>query len=334
MLFFLNILAASVFGFVDVERDPSSFILEARKIEIEGVKEPFNPSIVQVQGGYLLSFRFFDSLTGKSNKMGLVLLDRNFKEISPFQEVFLPAIDPSIESTAQDPRLIAVNDRLFVVYSNRLDPKNKYTSRMVVAELTCKEGNCTLGDPFFILDFPFFKEDAQQKHWVPFTQNGNLFLSYTIQPHRVFKISYDGRSCDLAAETDAMIQWPYGEVRGGTQAIALENEYLAIFHSTIEMKSEQSNGQKISHYFMGAYTFSKDPPFELKSISRNPIVAKGFYSPPYYETWKPLRCIFPMGLIVDEECAYILMGRQDHEIWLIKCDLEGLLNSLSPVFIK
>ena len=85
---------------------------------------------------------------------------------------------------------------------------------------------------------------------------------------------------------------------------------------------------------MGAYTFEAKPPFALIAVSPEPIVFKGFYEPPYYKTWKPLRCVFPAGIIVDKDFVWIAYGRQDHETWVAKIDKKQLLKSLVPVSKK
>lgn len=82
---------------------------------------------------------------------------------------------------------------------------------------------------------------------------------------------------------------------------------------------------------MGAYTFDSKPPFSLLAVSPEPIVAKDFYQPPYYKNWKPLRCVFPAGIVLDEDYIWLSYGRQDHEVWIAKIDKKRLLNSLVPV---
>ena len=80
----------------------------------------------------------------------------------------------------------------------------------------------------------------------------------------------------------------------------------------------------MNHYLMGAYTFDANPPYALMGASPEPLVAETFYEGPMYNTWKPLREIFPMGIIVKNDIAWVSYGRQDHEIWVAKIDLKGL----------
>lgn len=84
----------------------------------------------------------------------------------------------------------------------------------------------------------------------------------------------------------------------------------------------------MQHYFMGAYTFAAQPPFELKRISPAPVIGKNFYNGPKYKTWKPLIVVFPGGIVEEKDHFLVAYGRQDHEIWITKIDKTGLLDSL------
>ena len=67
------------------------------------------------------------------------------------------------------------------------------------------------------------------------------------------------------------LAWEHGEIRGGTNAVLLKgrNEYLGFFHSmnNFDMESKKS-------YFFGAFTFSAEPPFRLRTLSHEPILDK------------------------------------------------------------
>jgi predicted GH43/DUF377 family glycosyl hydrolase len=156
-------------------------------------------------------------------------------------------------------------------------------------------------------------------------------LGHSVIPHRIFLPLSGTGSCETLHSDHAPFPWNWGVPRGGTQAIRNGDHYIAFFHSWTDVRTVQSNGKKITHYVMGAYTFDAEPPFALRAVSPEPIVAKDFYQPPYYKTWKPLRCVFPAGLVVDKEVIWVSYGRQDHECWVIKLDKKKLLGSLKPV---
>ena len=193
------------------------------------------------------------------------------------------------------------------------------------------------GNEFFIekveglLSYDCEIPDRNEKNWAPFEYNRRLFLTYSIIPHRILEpLGQAGGGCKTFALTDGNIQWEWGDVRGGP-ALIVDGQYLAFFHSCKDMKTVQSDGKKITHYFMGAYTYSSNFPFAITGISKAPIVEKSFYTGPLYKTWKPLRVIFPDGFVFDDQFIWITYGRQDHELWIAKLDKQGLLNSLTPV---
>jgi hypothetical protein len=125
------------------------------------------------------------------------------------------------------------------------------------------------------------------------------------------------------ASTLGAIDWKWGILRGGTPAVLDGDHYLAIFHSYRKMTTVQSNGRFMRNYFMGAYTFSSEPPFEIRSISPEPIISKNLYS--------GTSIIFPSGLLVNEDFVWVIYGKRDKEAWVAKIDKKKLLNSLIPV---
>jgi len=97
----------------------------------------------------------------------------------------------------------------------------------------------------------------------------------------------------------------------------------------MDMKSIHSGDQEALHYFIGAYTFDLEPPFAIRKMSPEPIIGHHFYKrETYIPYWKPVRVVFPCGFIFDKDYIWISYGRQDHEIWVVKLDKQGLLDSL------
>lgn len=67
--------------------------------------------------------------------------------------------------------------------------------------------------------------------------------------------------------SNTYIRWEFGAPRGGTPALLVNGEYLAFFHSKKRV-FKHGTTSKIGTYFMGAYTFSSEPPFMLLRASR------------------------------------------------------------------
>jgi predicted GH43/DUF377 family glycosyl hydrolase len=118
--------------------------------------------------------------------------------------------------------------------------------------------------------------------------------------------------------------WNYGAVRGGTPAQLVEDEYLAFFHS-----SNSIHGGNIATYFMGAFTFSKDPPFRVTRMSREPIV-----DPTFNDGWTYRNIdyvIFPISFHFDDQHIFVTYGKNEKEGWVMRMDRRRFFASLRNV---
>jgi predicted GH43/DUF377 family glycosyl hydrolase len=337
LLFFVK--ASFLEAWVDLEERQNDCILTLKKIEIPGHPHAFNPSFIRWKDRYLMSFReILDPATAQVSELssvsesfvGYVWLDEFFEVMkeAQFFEWSLPGC-----CKAEDARLVLVGDEVFLVFSDNRDEnfdENKF--RMYISRLEINGSDVHILETVLLKYFEGEKETRREKNWMPFDYQGLLFLVYSVFPHKIFYPLPETETCETVATTFPQRNWKWGEVRGGTPAISIGDQYLAFFHSSMEMKSVQSEEQKTLHYFMGAYTFEKDPPFRVTGMSPHPIISKGFYSGNrYVPYWKPVQVIFPCGLIADGPYLWVSYGRQDHEIWIAKVDLAKLLNSLTVV---
>lgn len=322
---------------LDLEKDLSPFILEVKRIQIDQLPHAFNPSVVRYKGRLLLAFRIL-----REPEKGIGLFSSGFSEIGLqwLDDDFQPTGDPFILdltskegsiSRAEDPRLFLQDNRLYLIYS---DNQEEYLTeggfRVYMGELieTCE--GFLLFDKVCFDEFPGECSKRREKNWIPFDYKGLLLFAYMINPHKVFfPLLSSGRLHEIA-DTSFDTNWRWGELRGGTPALLIGDKYLAFFHSSIEMRSLHSHGKTSLHYFIGAYTFSSAPPFEVLSMSEKPIIGPGFYSgieyPPY---WKPVNVVFPCGFLIENDLIYLVYGRQDHEMYVAKIDKRKLLESLS-----
>ena len=316
---------------VNLEENAQDFIVTTKQIEIAGYPGAFNPSIIRWENSLLLSFRIRNPISKGTDGIGLVWLDEEFNPISEPQVLSIPYEKQPI-SKQQDPRLIAIGNHLFLVYNNVIDPiVHPELRRMYYVELIYDGISFSPQKPQAITKYPYQLSYRQEKNWIPFDFNNQLLLSYTIHPHIVFYPLLHTPICELFAETTTTVEWPWGTLRGGTPALKIGDEYLAFFHSCIHLPTLHSNGKNILHYFMGAYTFSAMPPFQLTRLSPHPIIGKTFYSGPAYKTWKPLRVVFPCGYVFDDKYINVVYGKQDFEMWVVQLDKYKFLESLKPL---
>lgn len=317
---------------MDLEAKAQSFLLETKQIIIPDYPDAFNPSIIRWENGFLLSFRYRKPISLLTNPIMLVFLDENFEPISKPQELLIPFFNPFWVSKQQDARLIQIDEKLFVVYSNLKQGEiPREIRRVYITEVFFDGITFTAGTPEPLLHFEKETEMRWEKNWTPFEYRGEMFLIYSILPHQIFRPLFGLQACETLFSTEGDIQWEWGTPRGGTPALKVGEEYLSFFHSSKVMPTIHSNGKSISHYVMGAYTFSSSPPFQVTKMTAEPLIAKGFYSGPTYKTWKPLRVVFPCGFVFDEDYIWVVYGKQDFESWVVKIDRRQLLHSLVPI---
>jgi len=323
---------------VNLEDDISDFVIETEQIKIPGYPHAFNPSVLRWNGNLLMSFRVIpDPKNPYISNIGIVLLDTGLNVISkPYILDLLPAgADPSVPSRAEDARLVEVGGRIYMIYGdNRNAVITKGGFRVYVTELVLRDGQFLAKEIEVMTRFPQENPLVREKSWVPFDFQNELLLAYSLSPHLIFRPLFNGGECEsfTRSESDTNTDWEWGILRGGTPGVKIDSQhYLAFFHSSEQMKSVHSE-KAMPHYFIGAYTFSTEPPFTITQMSIKPIVGKGFYSGKLYERyWGSVRAVFPGGFIFDENYIWVFYGRQDHEVCVIKLDKRGLLNSLLPV---
>lgn len=319
----------------DLEALSQDFVLETRKIEVPGHPFAFNPSIIRWRGQLLMSFRVIPDPNHKYNsELGLVFLNEDFEPISTPQLLNLRDDYAIAPCRAEDARLLSIHDRLFMIYDDNAELKlSKGGFRMYVAEIYYGGDHFIVDNAECLTQYEGESREIREKAWVPFDYQGNILLAYSLLPHKIFFPRLDGSGiCDTIALSQSSIQWDLGILRGGTPALIENGQYLSFFHSSKEMATVHSDGKKMLHYFMGAYTFSKEPPFVITAISPQPIIGKHFYNGIDYKPyWKPIRCIFPCGYVSDENFIWVAYGRDDHECWIVKLDKKGLLESLVRV---
>ena len=151
---------------------------------------------------------------------------------------------------------------------------------MYLAELQSIDGHYVLGQPLKLVHEKKYHQQTWQKNWLPFEWSGILLMSYALNPHEVLLPNLVNGLCYPVSETMSYLQWNLGPMRGGSPPLHLDGEYLAFFHSGMPMSSPVSYGYELWHFFMGAYTFSDQPPLQSPRSPLCPLLERGFMLPP------------------------------------------------------
>jgi len=198
---------------------------------------------------------------------------------------------------------------------------------MFIAELFCNDGTYELSIPLKLVYPPGYNQQFWQKNWTPFVYNNTLYLSYSMNPHLVLSPNLKTGQCDAHHHTMFSSVWPYGQMRGSSEAILVDGEYLSFFHSGLNDASIASWPRFAWHYFMGAYTFASTPPFAITRMTDRPMVSPDLYT----ASNRYKKVIFPGGFAVVGASIYVAYGKDDCEIWIMTLDKEELKKALKPI---
>lgn len=305
----------------------ADLVVSNKQIFFPEYPDAFNPSIIAYKEGYLMTFRYTPHQRNEFlSYIGICELNDCFDPISSPQLLLTRHKNSSAQSQSEDARLFHYRDKIFVIYNDNvvMDNPSIYDRRDIfIAEVLYLDDRFVLSAPLKL-----FCQEKQsqmwQKNWVPFEWNRFLYLSYSINPHEVLYTNLISGECYSSFNSSFFSHWPYGSMRGSSAATLVDGEYLAFFHSSKMMASEASYNQMAWHYFMGAYTFSANPPFHITRVSQEPIIGEGFYQPSF--AWK--KVIFPGGYVVKDPYIYVAYGKDDAEIWIATLNKEEFMLSL------
>lgn len=318
---------------VNLEDRAQPFVLKTTRIQLPEYPHAFNPSLIRWNGRLLMSFRVIPNPKQSfTTWIGLVWLDEDLNPVGTPQKLEMRTETSPAPSRAEDGRLITIDNRLFVVYDDNEDPKiTRGGFRVYIAELDYDGSQFNIIHTERMTTFPGNDPMRREKSWTPFEYQNKMYLAYSLTPHIILEPLFGTASARFVTASLSDVAWQWGELRGGTAALFDGTEYLGFFHSVKKMSSEHSDDKEILHYFMGAYTFSAEPPFNITRISPEPIVGKNFYSGESYKPyWHPVQAIFPCGYVRDGNRILIAYGRQDHELWIAELDAVQLYESLIP----
>ena len=311
----------------------SEFIIDTYDMKMKF----YNPSITYVKERLLFCSRFLAvpyDYDFTRDTMGCSWFPSGQKSTLDFFMLRKPNSNEYIYG--EDPRVIALNNSYIHVVFNYLNVSLWSARKMCVVDVKLSDDyRFHIASSVRVIHTEGNHGKIHQKNWSPFIYNSNLYYIYSIEPHLILQETNSnstnnpiGKIIYSTYSTKSNpYKWLYGDMRGGTPAILIKQSYLTFFHSKKRIK-----GKARATYFIGAYTFSKDPPFSILSISTEPIVGKGFYE----GKWAPQPydyILYPTSFTYDEveDSIHLYFGRQDVDTWFAKLNVTGLLKSLIRV---
>lgn len=318
--------------------DDNGIILDSKLLHIDGYPNAFNASFIREDNGdYLVTFRSDckknPNLMPTAITMGVAHMGADLSAVYNLSEYRCKHIG------AHDGRLFWYNYCRYLMYTYLVYPESvQQIDRDKLRDTDCmRVAVARLDKNGVVQDLRELQYGLQkkEKNWTPFEYcneigRSYLYCVYRFNPKEIICIQDSGQIEIVVQEQEKsqplMDIWErrWGEIRGGTPAIDIGEEYLTFFHSSFNMKRHV-------WYVCGALTFEKNPPFKIKRISAEPILAHSFYQSVstdkrIYSSNKHI--LFPCGLICENNILRLICGENDIAIRIITFDKMRLIENL------
>lgn len=218
----------------------------------------YNPSICRWLNRTFLAYRHHENSRTHSH-LYMAELDGLFNVISDSE---IAIVGNSIE----DPRIFVYKNELWISF---VDAKIAQTMDKSLAIV--RYGKLQEGKPWRLTEEYQPKHGKNEwngieKNWVFFEHEKSLLAIYQSQPSQII-LSVNKEDCSQGSVESKSPFWPYGPIKGGTAPMPYKGKLLRFFHSSLD--NEQ--GQWPRRYYVGAMVMSPKPPFEVLTISSQPV---------------------------------------------------------------
>lgn len=278
---------------------------------------------------------------GGESSIEITQLSEDLKPITKSKLLDIPNPVDKAVCYFEDPRLFVFDEKLCCAYTNFnktnaatnigicvLDQKLKIIN-VIYPNYGFNHNGAILNKIVTVLDCGAIHtvkpHSNVEKNWQFFQHGNSLLAAYSINPHVIIDVSLSNANlAKQVAKTEANIIWPYGELRGGTPPILVNDEYFSFFHSSYY---DESIKKKV--YVMGLYVFEAVPPFAITKISKIPLAIGDSTDP---KAPKHFAVVFPCGAIFDGTKWIVSCGINDYKSEFLEFNHKALLeNNLTKV---
>jgi predicted GH43/DUF377 family glycosyl hydrolase len=193
----------------------------------------FNASMIRWKGQLILVHR-----TGwAGSNIRLVPLNDNYEPTD--NPITLNLTHPAASFGREDPRLFIHNDRLHVAFTGFTGGVTHVLYAVLRDDFTTEA-----------IHAPHYNgRRGWEKNWSFFSEKGELYAVYSIDPHVTLKI--EGNVATVHRQGPTSFPWRGGHLRGGASPVRIGNEWYHWFHGAIDLGAEWPTRQ----YNTGLYTF-------------------------------------------------------------------------------
>lgn len=271
----------------------------------------FNPAILDYNGRRIVAWRYREY----TSKLWIGELTPDYSVINA-KRLRVPCIKWYRKESYEDPRFFVYDNSLWVAYTHAWQYRRKYVrSAQVIARLDDK---LNVVERYIYNTPTSLPYQNMEKNWQFFVQGSDLYAVYAITPNHIV-LSINKEKAEVAANTPSGIEWPYGEIRGGTPPILIDGVWHTLFHSSV---LEADTGRLM--YYAGLYTFKNELPFTITRVSASPCMTGNPEHGHYHK-----HVVFPCGIIPEGDQWLVSYGSNDEECRLTYLVYKELVKGLA-----
>lgn len=237
-----------------------------------------------------------------------------------------------------EPRAFPFYNQFYLSFNNGLFVRNKVVDTTLMWDMENDKFVMPIiadGQPLLNRTVPFSM--PRDKHWSPYTWQGEVYMLYSYDPLRIIKCdpSFHCKFTQNMAPKDYQFDEVFNSIRGGTPTLTYrDNFYITIAHSTL---FRQLQPRRKRYYTMNLVVMRLEgesnhqviymsEPIELNAELMNSvhIVRDMFISHPF---------LFPVSLLMEDEDSIVIGGHiSDQSSYLFR--LTGIRKLMDRVISR
>lgn len=273
----------------------------------------YNPSIIRHRDRLWSIVRVHDRKDWRSN-LYMVELDDSLR---PLSSKFIRPPLSLTENSHEDARAFVYNGDLWMSWTCSMPNVATFRCVVVAGRLVRSEDNWSV-EQYFIPRYGKYDWSGTEKNFVFFQRASKLYCWYGVFQGKQIVLELEGSNV-TQVHTSPALPWPQGDIHGGAITPMPDGTLLHIFNS-----HTHGNNRMLHRYYIGAARLSGDPPFDMVSISRKPVLY-GYEGVNLggIKRFKP-NVVYAGGAIWEGQKLLVSYGWNDIKSRIVKLNMEDL----------
>lgn len=279
-----------------------------------GDARAFNPTIAEVDGGYVIAYRVVQ-VDSDHRRIATARLDSDFAlvpgSVHPLSDEITFADSTLSERPLTwhaDPMYLHLGGRLYLLWN---DGNTKPFNHQFLAPMT-DDGQHLAGPA---RELTGVDRREVEKNWAFFEAGGQVYASYSYRPHRVLKVDLDAPGTQIVATDAYTSDFPteferiFGPVHGGSQPVRVGDTFVTMAHSSFALPE----GRVYRGVLM---EFEATAPFRVRRMSKVPFDLPNAAGAEFkHDKLNPNvhEVIYPRGVIRHSDEWIVAYGLNDEE---------------------